>query len=522
MLPKKEATVVNRISKETQAELIGAISERYRDSSKRQKSKILDEFSALTGFHRKHAIRLIREQGDGIGTKKEYGHAIYNHAVKEAVVVVWEASDRICGKRLKALLPALVEAMERHGHLQLDPEVRRLLFLASASTLDRLLKPIHRVAKPNHLHRRPKKATGYIPVRTFSDWKDPLPGYLEIDFVDHNGGLLAGSCTHSLVSVDICSGWVEAIPLLAKSQELVVEAIEAMSQQLPFPILGIDSDNDSAFINDTLLAYCQRKGAEFTRSRAYRKNDQAWIEQKNGAVIRRFVGHARYAGIVAGQVLAHLYQAVRLYVNFFQPSFKQNKKERVGSKVKRYYDKPMTPYERLAIHPAVPSEVKERLERLRMTLDPLALLHDIRKQQEALAALASRENNITGASEENLEQFMKQLGELWRQGEVRATHRSRPQKAHWWRTRKDPFEEAWPTVLLWIHETPNATAKELFEKLQKEQPGRFPSGQLRTLQRRVRAWRHVMARGLVFAQQDTHFSFSELPSKALDGLAALR
>ena len=143
---------------------------------------------------------------------------------------------------------------------------------------------------------------------------------------------------HSLASVDMCSGWVEGVPLLAKSQALVVEALEAMRRQLPFPILGIDSDNDSAFINDTLLAYCQDKGAELTRSRAYRKNDQAWIEQKNGAVIRRFVGHDRYAGVVVGQVLAHLYQAVRLYVNFFQPSFKLLEKEKHGAKIRKCYE----------------------------------------------------------------------------------------------------------------------------------------------------------------------------------------
>jgi hypothetical protein len=508
--------MVNQISKETREELVGAIRDRYKDSTKKQKARILDELSALTGFHRKHSIRLVGAQGNISHAKEGYGHAIYNQAVREALVVLWEASDRICGKRLKALLPNLVDAMERHGHVQLDPEVRQLLLQASAATVDRLLKPIRKVAKPGRPHRRPKKASSHISIRTFSDWNNPPPGYLEIDFVEHNGGLMEGSCAHSLVSVDICSGWVEAIPLLAKSQDLVIEALEAMSQNLPFQILGIDSDNDSAFINDTLISYCQGKGAEFTRSRPYRKNDQAWIEQKNGAVIRRFVGYARYSDIIAGQVLSNLYQAVRLYVNFFQPSFKQLEKEKLGSKVKRFYGKPMTPFERLSIHPAITSEVKEKLESLRRTLDPLALLRNIRKQQEALAALVSRENNIRGTSGDDLEQFIKQLGELWRQGEVRATHRTSPQKAHWWRTRKDPFEEIWPTVLLWIHERPNATAKELFERLQNEQPGRFLSGQLRTLQRKVRTWRHVIAKGLVFRGQGTPFSSLEVPLTALD------
>ncbi len=515
--------MVNQISKQTRQELIEAVSERYKDSSKKQKSRILDEISALTGFHRKHTIRLIRIGGNYVRTKEGYECPIYNQAVKEALVIAWEAADRICDKRLKALLPTLVESLERHGHIQLDSEVRRLLLLASAATIDRLLKPIRSVAKAHLRHRRrPKKASGHVPIRTFSDWNDPPPGYLEIDFVEHNGGLLTGSCAHSLVTVDIYSGWVEALPLLAKSQELVVEALGAISQRLPFPILGIDSDNDSAFVNDTLLAYCQSKGAEFTRSRAYRKNDQAWIEQKNGAVIRRFVGHSRYAGVIACQILAHLYQGIRLYVNFFQPSFKQLEKQRIGSKVKRYYEKPMTPHERLLLHQAMPNEAKESLKQLQKSLDPLALLHEIRKQQEALAALASLENSVGKRSEENLEQFIKQLGELWRQGEVRPTHRASPNKAHWWRTRKDPFEEVWSTILLWIYETPNATAKELFEKLQAERPGCFPNGQLRTLQRRVRTWRHMMAKDLVYAGKEACFSYSQIPSTVLDRVGEIR
>ena len=451
--------------------------------------------------------------------KQGHGRRVYNEAIREALIILWEAGDRICGKRLKAILPELVDAMERHGHLRLDPEVRRCLLQASASTLDRLLGPVRKEAKPHRKNRRRgKKPSNVIRVRTFSDWNDPPPGYLEIDFVEHNGGTTSGTWVHSLGAVDICSGWVEGVPMLAKSQTLVTEALDAIQQQLQFPILGIDSDNDSVFINDTLLVYCQDRNAEFTRSRAYRKNDQAWIEQKNGAVIRHFVGHDRYAGVVAGQILAGLYQAVRLYVNFFQPSFKLRKKEKLGSRVRRYYEKPATPCERLLAHPAIPPEVKKRLELQRRALDPVALLHRIREQQAALAALSSRENNTVRPGCESLEQFMKKLGELWRQGEVRATHRTSPKKAHWWRTRKDPFEEDWPTILLWLHDQPETTAKELFQRLQEERPGRYPDSQLRTLQRRVRAWRNVMARGLVYASVD---SPSSAAASTLTGLGMM-
>ena len=206
---------------------------------------------------------------------------------------------------------------------------------------------------------------------------------------------------------------------------------------------------------------------------------------------------------VYGTKVSFSNQTVRLYVNFFQPSFKQLEKEKHGAKMNIYYDKPKTPCERLLSHPAVPDEVKEKLELQQRALDPLALLHSIQEQQAALAALASRENNMTGPSGESLGHFMKQLGELWRQGEVRAAHRTSPKKAHWGRTRKDPFESVWPNILLWLQDTPDATAKELFER---EQLGYFQNGQLRTLQRRVRTWRRVMAKGLVYAGLDASVS----------------
>ena len=149
----------------------------------------------------------------------------------------------------------------------------------------------------------------------------------------HGGGGVSGAFIHSLVATDVCSGWTEAVPLLAREQSLVVEGLEAISNVFPVPVRGIDSDNDSVFINETLVGYCEENEIEFTRSRAYRKNDQAWIEQKNGSVIRRFVGHERHSGAVAGQTMAHLYGAVRLYVNYFQPSFQLLTKSRNGGSV---------------------------------------------------------------------------------------------------------------------------------------------------------------------------------------------
>ena len=192
----------------------------------------------------------------------------------------------------------MVQSLERHGHLDLDPGVRERLFSASASTMDRLLRPVREKAGSRRRLKRRRKMGSRVPVRTFMDWNEPSPGYLEIDLVAHGGGAVSGAFIHSLVATDVCSGWTEAVPLLAREQSLVVEGLEAIFRVFPVPVRGIDSDNDSVFINETLVGYCEESEIEFTRSRAYRKNDQAWIEQKNGSVIRRFVGHERHSGAV--------------------------------------------------------------------------------------------------------------------------------------------------------------------------------------------------------------------------------
>ena len=344
-------------------ELLAIIRNRYRASSRKDKSRILDEFIAVTGHHRKHGIRLLGKLDDDEGTTHSVrGRRIYDEADREAVIVIWEGADRICGKRLKAALPHLVESMERHGHLALDPEVRSRLLAASAATLDRLLKPIRPTAGSRRRRRRKQSMGKRIPVRTYNDWDRPPPGFLEIDLVAHCDGPLSGSFIHSLVATDICTGWTEAVPLLAREQSLVVEGLEAIGQRLPFRIRGIDSDNDGAFINETMIQYCADHGIEFTRSRAYRSNDQAWIEQKNGSVVRRFVDHDRYSGQVAGPTMAHLYEALRRYVNFFQPSFKLIDKTRDGATTVKHYSQPTTPCDRLIQHAETSDEMKDALK----------------------------------------------------------------------------------------------------------------------------------------------------------------
>jgi hypothetical protein len=486
------------LSRQSKFELLDVLRERYQSASKSEKSKVLDEFIAVAGCHRKHAIRLLTApcESSSRALSTAVGQRTYCEAVREAIIILWESADRICGKRLKAVLPTLLASLERHGRLNLDPSVRQRVVSISAATIDRLLVPVRSKTSTRKKRKSSPKPSQHVRVRTFADWDEPPPGFLEIDFVAHGGSSMRGTFLWSLVATDVCSGWTEAIPLVAREQSLVTEGLEVIRRQLPFPLLGIDSDNDSAFINDTVLAYCQQHALEFTRSRAYRKNDQAWIEQKNGAVVRRFVGYERFSGVVAGQCLAGLYQSVRLYVNHFQPSFKLRSKIRVGAKVRKSYHAPASPSARLLAYPGIPEAVKEKLRTEENQMDPLELLHRIRDGQSALAALVSHDPG-RGPEQHSLEQFLEKLPQLWLDGEVRPTHRGVRDLPRTWRTRKDPFAGVWAQALGWLQEDPDVTAMSLFERLQHEHPGRFLDGQLRTLQRRVRQWRKVIARELV-------------------------
>jgi hypothetical protein len=483
-------------------ELAEVLRDRYRISTRNGKSRILDEFVSTSGYHRKYALRLLRDPTIAPARGVPARRRVYDEAVKEALIVLWEASDRICGKRLKAVLPELLKSLESHGHLKLDLNVRGLLLVVSAASIDRLLRSIRSQAGSRTRRRAVGKIRSLVVIKTFADWEDAQPGSTEIDFVAHCGGTLTGSFIHSLVMTDVASGWTEATPLLFREQSLVVEGLMVLRGRVPIPLLGINSDNDSAFINESVVKFCDEQKIVFTRSRPYRKNDQAWIEQKNGAVIRRFVGHARHSGPIAGRTLANLYENLRLYVNFFQPSFKLLRKTRESGKVKKTYAKPATPCDRLLADPRVQDHIKDTLRQQRAKLDPMVLLHNVRLAQSALVSLTSPET-VTDEQERELDQFLSQLPRLWQQGEARPTHRKVPAKARAYRTRKDPFEGVWSQLLSWMEEEPDATGKSLFERLQEGHPGKFTNGQLRTLQRRVRQWRHVMAKQLIYKTTTT-------------------
>ena len=492
---------MSEISTATRQELVQAVGERYRTVSAEEKGRILDEFVALTGYHRKHAIRVLNGCTGIPPAARRKRLRLYDEAVHQALIVLWEASDRICGKRLKPLLPVLLPALERHGHISLDPAVREQLLTVSASTIDRMLSGAR--ASAGGRRARTKTPGGSAPHSGSHFCRLARPGAglprgrpRRALRREHGGQLRL-----TLVLTDIASGWIECIALLVREGSLIVDALERLRATLPFPLRGIDTDNGSEFINEFLITFCADHGIEFTRSRPYRKNDQAWVEQKNGSVVRRLVGYGRLEGIAAGEALSRLYSASRLFVNFFQPSFKLADKERVGAHVRKRYHAPETPCARLLASTSIAESMKDRLRAVLGTLDPLRLLDEIRTVQHHLAGLAAGERvHVLPHRDADLDRFMKSLAHAWRDGEVRPRIAQDPSRRGTGALARDPFEATWPRVVTWLESEPDRTAKELFERLRAEGPGDFAAGQVRTLQRRVKEWRRLAARRLVFAE----------------------
>lgn len=489
----------------TRKELVEALRVRYGSAAFGERIRILDEFVALTGYHRKHAIRVLRDEVSKTSAARARNR-LYDEAVRQALTMLWEAADRVCGKRLKALIPLLVDAMERHGHLDLDPVIRSKVLEVSAATIDRMLAPARL-----HIDGQSKRRKGVgsalrrsIPVRTFADWRDPPPGFFEIDMVEHCGGPKTdGDFVHTLTMTDIATGWTECVAMRVREQMLIVGAFEQVAAVLPFAMLGVDSDNDSAFMSQSVFDYCKGHGLVQTRSRAYKKNDQAWVEQKNGSIVRRLVGYGRLSGVEATKALATLYASSRLYVNFFQPSFKLKSKTRDGARVHKIYFTPATPCERLLAHAGTETALKARLKAQFESLDPVRLLQNIRTAQQTLSEIAAHGAACSEAPvrSPDVDIFLKSLSTAWKDGEARPTHRKQPGAKHWWRTKIDPFADAWPLVEGWLIAEPSASAKELMNRLATMFPEAYAgNAQLRTLQRRVKAWRAERAKEMILGR----------------------
>lgn len=496
----------------TRRELTEAVGKRYRAASDLEKTKIRDEFTALTGYHRKHAVRVLNRQSASLEQRRTRARR-YDEAVQQALILLWEAGDRVCGKRLKALIPLLLESIERHGHLCLDADIKAKLEAVSAATIDRMLgktraeidgKRRRRVGVGSAIRRS-------IPVRTFDGWNDPSPGFFEVDMDEYCGGVKqGGDFVHTLVLTDIATGWTECVAMPVRDQSLIVEGFARAASDFPFKMLGVDTDNDSAFMSQTVFDYCKKHGLQQTRSRAYKKNDQAWVEQKNGAIVRRLVGYGRLSGLNATSALAQLYAASRLYINFFQPSFKLKSKARDGARVQKKYHSPMTPCDRLLARSDVSETTKVSLRQQFNRLDPVLLLREIRNAQHRLADFDNKGSADAGSiADDDIAVFLRSLSNAWKDGEVRPTHRRSPAAPRHWRTRLDPFEHVWPLVLQWLESEPAITAKEMMARLAVHMPDAYAgTSQLRTLQRRVKQWRAEQAKNLILGALK-HFAHDE-------------
>jgi len=369
------------MSQQSKRELLEAVHARYLKAGKKEKTKIVDEFVAATGYHRKYALRILKRGPSRKKGKRKGRKAIYRGEVVRVLEQIWEICGRICSRRLHPFLPEMVKVLERHGELSLSPETKALLLSMSRATIDRCLQPA-RFEKPRGLSTTKPGSLlkAAIAVRTFADWDDARPGFMEIDLVAHCGGSVAGQFLNTLTCTDVSTGWTECLAVLYRSQHKVFEAIKVLRQNLPFDLLGIDSDNGSEFINELLYRYCQEEQITFTRSRAYKKNDQAHVEQKNWSVVRRTVGYDRWESEAEYLLLQSVYETLRLYVNFFQPVLKLVGKKRIGNKVVRRHDQAKTPYQRILASDQVPVTVKARLAHQYVKLNPVQLRQDIDKK----------------------------------------------------------------------------------------------------------------------------------------------
>jgi hypothetical protein len=467
---------------------------------------MLEEYVASTGYARKYAIRLLGQPTMPVATTITRPRAPqYGVEVRDALQLAWPAANRVCAKRLVPFLPDLVASLERHGHLVLSDAVRAQVLTISPATVDRLLR------HPNQSRGLSTTKAGsllkhQVPVRTFAEWDDVRPGFMEADLVAHCGGNASDAFLYTQVLTDVATGWTECVALLHRGQDDVTHGLDQVRRLLPMPVLGMDTDNGSEFINHHVIAYCEGEGITFTRSRAYTKNDQCFVEQKNGSIVRQLVGYDRFEGERAYRQLAELYRAVRLYVNGFQPSMKLRTKQRTGTHVKRAYDRAQTPLQRLQASDVVAAEGATRLAAIFAALDPVLLLRQIETLQDALWRHAVFPTAAPGGPAAHFNPQACGLGpaaDAARSegfavltapaGTKRAYRRSAKLTGpRTYRTREDPFAAVWDEICAWLTAAPERTARSIFAELQQRYPHRYPDVQLRTLQRHVQHWRAQM------------------------------
>jgi hypothetical protein len=381
------------------------LAKRYQQATKGERGQLLAEFIKLSGYSRCYASHVLHNWGkrhirivDGervevilggprASSKSRNKPRRYDQTVIAILENLWAVGDGVCGKRLRVFIDIALPALERCGELVLpDADVRAKLLSISPATIDRLLKPTRtRLWDKERSSTKPGTLLKHqIPIRTFADWNEKIPGFLEIDLVAHDGGSGYGDFIQSLDATDIATAWTETGAAKNKAQRHVFATLKRLRAQFPFPILGLDSDNGGEFINNELLRYCLVEEITFTRSRPYRKNDNCFVEQKNYSVVRRTTGYYRYEDDRQLALLEEIYRHLRLYTNFFLPVMKLVSKTRTGSTVHKHYDLPQTPFQRVLAHPYISVRIKADLSDQFDLLNPAYLKRTIAQLQTEL------------------------------------------------------------------------------------------------------------------------------------------
>ncbi len=360
-------------------EYLSSLKKRYIKVRKKEKMVILDEFVKTAKYDRKYAAKLLRGAYNYAKNEVHRPHRIYTKKDADVLGEVWKLLGWIASKRMKPQLKLAVDELIKAGRITLSFDDRKRFVGMSPATMDRLMKKYRKRPKlKGRSYTKPGTLLkSQIPVRTWDEWNENKVGFFEIDLCGHDGGIAKGDFAWTLNWTDVKVQWTEQAAVFNKAQVHVFAGIERIRARLPYPLLGLDSDSGSEFINAHLFRYCTEEKITFTRGRAGRKNDNPYVEEKNDSIVRNWVGYGRYDTQAQVDVLNELYECLRLYTNFFLPVMKLKKKIRIGSKVKKIHDKATTPYRRILRARDVSKEVKDKLRAEYKTLSLVELKEKI-------------------------------------------------------------------------------------------------------------------------------------------------
>lgn len=374
------------------------VREEYRKAGKRGKTRLLNEARKRTGLSRKVLIRKLAHPAKAKPGQRGPRRATYGADVTSALVKVWEIFDYPCGQRLAPAVREQLDRLRKAKEIRCSDEVAGKLKRISPKTIDRLLSREKQVRGLRQNRNPSVHPLLYqkIPVKVASEWDTQQIGNLQVDYVLHSGRSSGGEFVHTISAADIASGWWECEAILRRTQQATREGMDRMRKRLPFRILEIHPDNDTGMINNLMWEYCKKAKIKMSRSRPYKKNDNAWVEQRNWTHVRKQVGYSRMDSQAELELLNSLYEKLRLYKNFFQPSMKLIGKTRQGGKIHRKYDEPRTPYQRLMESGQIPAAVKKRLKQEYESMNVAELHRQIEALKDRLFKL------VKGNSKEDL------------------------------------------------------------------------------------------------------------------------